>query len=137
MSGVADGVSDGVGVTDGVGLGVTGVFVGTGGRVFAGGRVATTVGGVGSCVKSGAGVKVGGNGPGSAVPSEASAIATAPSMDSSTAVGASVGRPVDAGWQAPRKIARTVKGRTAAAGRLRRNTKFSNIGPYSAAKGWN
>lgn len=68
---MADGVSDGVGVIEGVGLGVTGVFVGTGARVFGGGSVATTVAGVGACVTSGGGVKVAGKVPGSVAFSEA------------------------------------------------------------------
>ena len=86
---------------------------------------------------SGAGVKVGGNVPCAVAVSDASAAAIASVVDSSEALGASVGSSADAGWQAPTKIARTIKGMAAAAGRLRRNRTHLDIGLYSAAKGRN
>ena len=61
MSGVTEPVGEGLGVTDGVGLGVTGVLVGTGSGVSVAWRVATAVAGVavgGSSVDTG--VQVGG-----------------------------------------------------------------------------
>lgn len=124
MSGVAEGVSDGVGVIEGVGLGVTGVFVGTGGRVFGSGKVATTVTGVGACVNSGGGVKVAGRtsggAPGRRATSEATATALA--VASTIAVGASVGSSAEAGWQAPRKMARAIRAKLATGGGNRRVT---------------